>query len=210
MSLSPAKLTLIIGTRNLSSWSLRPWLALKHTGLDFDTVELPLDTPEYYQRIELYSPTRRVPVLLHGDRRIWDSLAICEYANELTAAKGWPPDPAARAWARSISAEMHSGFQALRSCWPMNASGRHLNVAATAETLSDITRIDAIWNEARAAHADQGPWLFGSYSIADAMYAPVVLRFNSYDAKVSTVAQQYMATTLGDPLLKEWTNTKVV
>ncbi|HTE39875.1 MAG TPA: glutathione S-transferase, partial [Steroidobacteraceae bacterium] len=121
MSLPTAKLTLVIGTRNLSSWSLRPWLAMTHAGLDFETIELPLDTPEYYRRIELYSPTRRVPVLLNGPQHVWDSLAICEYVHELSGGKGWPTDVPARAWARSVSAEMHSGFQALRTCWPMNA-----------------------------------------------------------------------------------------
>src|SRR5215831_16914969 len=113
--------TLILGTKNLSSWSLRAWLTLKKLGIAFEELELPLDTPEYYRRIEDYSPTKRVPALVDGALRIWDSLAICEYANELSGGKGWPVDSHERAHARSISAEMHSGFAALRTVWTMRA-----------------------------------------------------------------------------------------
>src|SRR4051812_46018622 len=123
-----SRLTLVIGTKNLSSWSLRPWMALKHLDINFDEIELPLDTPEFQQRIEKYSSTRRVPVLIDGETKIWDSLAICEYANELSNGKGWPNDRQARAWARSVSAEMHSGFQALRNTWPMKAASTGLKV----------------------------------------------------------------------------------
>ncbi|MBC7983856.1 MAG: glutathione S-transferase family protein [Candidatus Obscuribacterales bacterium] len=196
--------TLVIGTKNLSSWSLRPWLLLKHLGMAFEEIVLPLDTPEFYRRIVDFSPAGRVPVWIDNDLKIWDSLAICEYASELANGKGWPHDVRERAWARAIGAEMHSGFQALRSNWPMNALGRDLNVQATPQTLNDIARIDALWYQCRTAFADRGAWLFGEYSIADAMYAPVVLRFQSYNAKLSSVAKQYVATTLGDRYLQQW------
>jgi glutathione S-transferase len=167
-------------------------------------MELPLDTQEYYERIMQYSPTRRVPALIDGALKIWDSLAICEYANDLSGGRGWPVDARERAHARAISAEMHSGFQALRTSWPMNARAQNLQVTPTPETLADIARIDAIWQECRNKYSQRGSWLFGEFSIADAMYAPVVLRFKSYCAKVSTIAQQYMATTLADRHVQAW------
>jgi glutathione S-transferase len=197
-------LTLVIGDKNLSSWSLRPWMILRHSGLAFSEVRLQLDTPEFYAEVVRYSSARRVPVLIDGERRIWDSLAICEYVNELTGLKAWPDDQAARAHARSVSAEMHSGFQALRTTWSMRAAMTALQVPLTADAKKDVARIDAIWSECRARYKDAGPWLFGRYCIADAMYAPVVLRFNSYGAEVSPTARSYMQTALADPLLQEW------
>ncbi len=196
--------TLVIGTKNLSSWSLRPWLALKHLGIEFRQVELPLKTQEYDRRIDQYSPTRQVPVLVTDNLKVWDSLAICEYANELSAGMGWPKDRFTRAHARSISAEMHSGFQALRNLWPMKATARNLQVALNDEARKDCARIQSIWSECRDMHRHAGPWLFGSYSIADAMYAPVVLRFKSYDAEVSAVSREYMGTVLADDHLQAW------
>jgi glutathione S-transferase len=196
-------LTLIVGDRQLSSWSLRPWILLKHLGVAFGEVRLRLDTPEFEQRIGGISPTRRVPVLLHGSLTIWDSLAICEYANELAHGAGWPEAPAERAHARAISAEMHSGFAALRTQWPMQAAST-LQVGLDPPGRADVARIDALWQAALSHHTAAGPWLFGRYSIADAMYAPVVLRFNSYGADLSSLARAYIATTLQDPCLKEW------
>jgi glutathione S-transferase len=200
---SRTPLTLVIGDRQLSSWSLRPWILLKHLGLAFDEVRLRLDTEDFERRIGTYSPTRRVPVLLDGSHSIWDSLAICEYANELAQGLGWPEAPAERAHARSISAEMHSGFAALRTQWPMQAASA-LHVELDASGRSDVARIDALWQAALGRHAAAGPWLFGRYSIADAMYAPVVLRFNTYGAALSPMARDYVATTLADPCLREW------
>lgn len=194
---------LVIGDRQLSSWSLRPWILLKHLGLDFEEVRLRLDTPDFAQRIGALSPTRRVPVLLDGSLTIWDSLAICEYANELARGLGWPETPAERAHARAISAEMHSGFAALRTQWPMQAAST-LQVDLDASGRADVARIDALWQEALSRHTAAGPWLFGRYSIADAMYAPVVLRFNTYGADLSVQARAYVATALSDPCLKEW------
>jgi len=197
------RLTLVTGDRQLSSWSLRPWLLLRHLGLPFDEIRLRLDTPGFAATIADYSPTRRVPVLLDGDLTVWDSLAICEYASELAGAAGWPADPAARAHARSISAEMHSGFAALRSQWPMQAAST-LRVDLDADGRADVARIDASWQECLAKRPPDGPWLFGHYSIADAMYAPVVLRFVTYGAAVSAAATAYVATAMQDRWLKEW------
>jgi len=197
-------LTLVIGDKNLSSWSLRPWILLKHAGLDFEEIRLQLDTPQFHEQVVRYSRARRVPVLLDGDRHIWDSLAICEYANELAGGKAWPDDSAARAHARSVSAEMHSGFQALRTAWSMRAAVTGLKVPLDAAGLADVARVDSIWCDCRLRHEQSGPWLFGRYSIADAMYAPVVLRFNSYGAEVSPAARAYMAVALADPALQEW------
>jgi glutathione S-transferase len=142
-------------------------------------------------------------VLIDGDRHIWDSLAIAEYLSEQSGAQGWPTDPAKRAHARSVSAEMHSGFSALRQLWPMQAMAR-LVVPPTAAAASDIARIDALWQDCRARYSNEGPWLFGSYCIADAMYAPVVLRFNTYGAKLSTAANAYIQQTMSDAHMQEW------
>ena|SRR5579863_2921382 len=199
-----APLTLVIGNKNYSSWSLRPWLLLKHLQVPFNEVLITLDTPSTREDIEKYSPSGRVPVLRHGDLTVWDSLAICEYLAE-TTGKGWPAAAAARAVARAVSAEMHSGFTNLRSLWPMNARARNRHTAMTAALEADIERVDEIWNDCRSRFGAAGPWLFGEYSIADAMYAPVVLRFNTYGAgSISPAARWYMASVLEDAALQEW------
>lgn len=198
-----APLTLVIGNKNYSSWSLRPWLLMKRLDIPFNEVVITLDTPTTREDIEKFSPSGRVPVLLQGELCIWDSLAICEYLAELTG-KGWPAAPAARAVARSVCAEMHSGFTNLRSLWPMNARARNRRTALTAALEADIGRIDEIWNDCRARFGSGGPWLFGEYTIADAMYAPVVLRFNTYGASISQTARWYMASVLEDAALQEW------
>jgi glutathione S-transferase len=198
-----APLTLVIGNRNYSSWSLRAWLLLRHLGLPFEEVVIQLDSPDTYEEIERYGPSGRVPVLRAGSLCVWDSLAICEYAVEL-AGRGWPQASEARAMARSVSAEMHSGFQALRTAWPMNARARNRRTAVTPALEADIERVDEIWNDCRRHFGGEGPWLFGDYSVADAMYAPVVLRFNTYGARVSEGARWYMASVLEDAALQEW------
>ena len=199
-----SELHLIIGNKNYSSWSLRPWILLTHLGIAFEETIVPLDTPEFKDQVARYSGAARVPVLQHGELTVWDSLAICEYVAELSG-KGWPSLPHARAVARSVSAEMHSGFLDLRSHWPMIATGRNIKTAPNAQLDADIQRVEAIWNDCRARFGQgSGPWLFGEYSIADAMYAPVVLRFNSYGAPRSSVAREYIATTLADPSMQRW------
>jgi glutathione S-transferase len=200
-----AKPTLVIGNKNYSSWSLRPWLLLRQFDVAFDEVKLPLDTPEFYARIGDYSPAGRVPVLIDGDVHVWDSLAICEYANEyFLDGRAWPADRAARGNARAISAEMHSGFSALRTQMPMD-TGRHEPAPAiSADTAADIARIRAIWSAVRARHAGQGPFLFGGFSIADAMYAPVALRFVSYAVELDAPERGYVDTLLALPTMREW------
>lgn len=197
------ELTLVIGNRNYSSWSLRPWMLLKHLGVPFEEVLIPLDTPEFKEQVEKYGPSGRVPVLRHGTVCVWDSLAICEYAAEF-ASGGWPKDRNARAVARSVCCEMHSGFINLRMEWPMNARARNRRTPMTPGLEEDIDRIDEMWNDCRRRFGAGGPWLFGEYSIADAMYAPVVLRFKTYGAQLSETARWYLATALEDAALQEW------
>ena len=198
-----APLTLIIGNKNYSSWSLRPWLFMKHMSVEFQEFLIPLDTPETREQIDHYTPSGRVPVLRQGTLCVWDSLAICEYTAEL-CGRGWPQAREARAVARAACAEMHSGFSTLRSLWPMNARARNRRTAVTAALEADIERIDEIWNDCRGRFGGGGPWLFGEYSVADAMYAPVVLRFNTYGARISQTARWYMAAVLEDAPLQEW------
>ena len=197
-----APLTLIIGNKNYSSWSLRPWLFMKHVGLEFQEILIPLDTLETHEQIDHYTPSGRVPVLQQGTLCVWDSLAICEYLAELSG-KGWPQAREARAVARAVCAEMHSGFPSLRSLWPMNARARNRRTAITAALEADIERVDEIWNDCRGRFGGGGPWLFGEYSVADAMYAPVVLRFNTYGARISQTARWYIASVLEDAPLQE-------
>jgi glutathione S-transferase len=194
---------LTIGNKNYSSWSLRPWILLKHLGLEFTERLMPLDTPEFARDVGGVSPTRRVPVLEHDGLRVWDSLAICEYACEI-AGRGWPRDRAARAVARSVSAEMHSGFSILRSQWPMNARAEDRRTPASPERAADIARIEQIWSDCRQRFGAAGPWLFGEYSVADAMYAPVVLRFRTYGAPLREPSSAYVATVLADAHMREW------
>jgi glutathione S-transferase len=198
-----APLTLIIGNKNYSSWSLRPWLLMKHVNLEFQELLIPLDTPETREQIDRYAPSGRVPVLRQGTLCVWDSLAICEYVAELSGS-GWPRAREARAVARAVCAEVHSGFSTLRSLWPMNARARNRRTAVTAALEADIERIDELWNDCRGRFGGGGPWLFGEYSVADAMYAPMVLRFNTYAARISQTARWYMATVLEDAPLQEW------
>lgn len=196
-------LILVLGNKNYSSWSLRPWILMKRLELDFREVVIPLYMPTAQAEIGKYSPSGRVPVLRDGELCVWDSLAICEYVAELTG-RGWPPEPAARAVARSTCAEMHSGFSSLRAEWPMNARARNRRTAMTSGLQADIDRIDALWTDCRERFGSLGPWLFGGYSIADAVYAPVVLRFKTYGADVSDVARGYVTTALEEANLKEW------
>jgi len=197
------ELSLTMGNKNYSSWSLRPWILMKHLGLAFAEQVLPLDTPEFARDIVKYSPTGRVPILRHGELLVWDSLAICEYVCELAGA-GWPRDGAARAVARSVCAEMHSGFGALRTQWPMNARARDRKTPDDAARSADIARIGEIWSQCRARFGESGPWLFGAYCVADAMYAPVVLRFHTYGAALDGASAAYAATVLADPHLQSW------
>jgi glutathione S-transferase len=196
--------TLVIGNRNYSSWSLRAYLLLRHVGVEAEVLRLPLDTPEFRARIGAYSPTARLPVLIDGDLTVFDSLAICEYAAELSG-RGWPSERAARAVARAVSAEIHSGFPVLRAAMPMNLRARGRRITRTPELEAEIRRIDASFAACRARFGGGGPWLIGDYSVADAMYAPVASRFSSYGEQgLGAVARAYVATSLADPELVPW------
>jgi glutathione S-transferase len=200
-------LTLVIGNKNYSSWSLRPWLALRMAGLAFEEIRIPLYQPGSREAILRHSPAGRVPILLHGDVTVWDSLAICEYVAELApAAKLWPEDRALRAHARSISAEMHSGFTALRSAMPMNMrlSGAQLVKAPSPEVQADVARVVAIFEECRARHGGGGDFLFGRFSIADAMYAPVATRLRSYSVSLPARSQAWVDAIYALPAMREW------
>jgi glutathione S-transferase len=197
------EITLVLGTKNLSSWSLRPWLLARHLGVAFDEELIRLDEADSAARLAAASPTARVPVLRHGTLVVWESLAICEYLCEL-AGRGYPEARDARAVARAVSAEMHVGFQALRSQWPMNTCAVGLRTPMTTALAADIARVQVLWRHCRREYGAGGPWLFGSYCIADAMFAPVVLRFRSYGAALESEAQQYQHTVLADPHLQEW------
>jgi|SRR5579883_3196731 glutathione S-transferase len=200
-----AALTLVIGSKNYSSWSLRAWLLLRQFGVPFTEIKLPLDTPEFYARIGQYTPAGRVPVLHDGDIRVWDSLAIAEYVNErFLDGRGWPAARAARAEARSISAEMHAGFVALREALPLNCRRRAPHAPLADAATRDVARVRTIWREARRRFGEGGPFLFGGFGIADAMYAPVVLRFASYDVAVGEGERAYMDAILALAPLREW------
>jgi glutathione S-transferase len=197
-------LTLVFGTCNYSSWSLRPWLLLLHLRLGFTARQYHFGTPEFESEVPKLSPTRLVPVLLDGERRIWESLAICEYVSELAGGRGWPTDQRMRAVARSISAEMHAGFRTLRDACPMNVRATGRRVPMTPPLEQDLRRIDAIWSGCRRDFGDLGPYLFGDFCAADAMYAPIVLRIRSYGLPLSGLATSYQETMLADPELQEW------
>ncbi len=196
---------LVIGNRNYSSWSLRAWLLLAEAGIDFDEQRIALDMPGTAAELKKYTPAGRVPVLLLESYAVWDSLAIAEtVAERWPDRKLWPDDPRARAHARSISAEMHAGFAALRAAMPMNcrATGRKVPIADA--VTADIDRILAIWSDCRQRYGKQGDWLFGRFSVADAMYAPVVLRFRSYGIRPPKAASVYPARLLESKAMKKW------
>ena len=196
--------TLVLGNKNYSSWSLRPWLLLRHFGVPFAEEILPLDTPEFAGRIAAYSGAARVPVLVDEGRRIWDSLAICEYANERwLGGAGWPADLDQRALARSAAAEMHSGFTAMRAQLPMSVRRRPNAYRWDDAAQRDIGRVQELWRTMRSQAVD-GPFLLGGFGIVDAMFAPVCVRFRAYGPKVDATAAADMATIFALPAFREW------
>lgn len=200
-----AHLTLVIGNKNYSSWSLRPWLLLKHLGLPFTEVRVDLTAADATQQIRQYSPAGRVPVLIDGGTQVWESLAICEYlAERAPAGAVWPQAAEARALARAIASEMHSGFAALRMELPMDCRAQQTGVTVSAAAESDIARVVEIWTGCRRQHKTAGPWLFGRFGAADAMFAPVALRFASYGLALPEPAATYIATVLADPAVRAW------
>ena len=196
-------LTLYVGSKRYSSWSLRPYLALVHAGAELTTKTILLDQKDSKANIAAISPSGRVPVLHDGDQVIFDSLAICEYVAELYPTAGlWPEERAARARVRSIASEMHSGFAALRKHMPMDLGADRSGQGRTPESLADIERIEEVWSTALATSG--GPFLFGTFTIADAMYAPVVTRFQTFAVELAPVNQAYVETVLALPAMRAW------
>lgn len=200
---------LVIGNKNYSSWSMRGWLILKKLELEFEEIVVPLYQGDYHQQLKRYSEPALVPVYIENDVTVWDSLAIAEYLAE-KHPQLWPQDRTQRAHARSISAEMHSGFTTLRSALPMNCREQNRTAARSNALTAEIQRIDSIWSQCRAQSADAGntadqPWLFGSFSIADAMFAPVVSRFRTYAIDdISETSKKYIDAVLDDSHMREW------
>ncbi len=200
-----ADLRLVIGNKNYSSWSMRAWLLLARVGVEFSETVIPLLSPASEERLAGICPAGLVPVLFIDDEPVWDSLAIAETLAELFPEKNlWPEDFRARSLARSVSAEMHSGFFHLRNTMPMNCRQVTKAHAFSKEVRRDIERIESIWSSCRKQYSNSGPWLFGEYSIADAMYAPVASRFNSYPVKLSDNAKEYVDIVMSDACMREW------
>jgi glutathione S-transferase len=200
-------LKLVIGNKNYSSWSMRPWLALRANQIAFEEIFIPLYTGDAdKKRILGFTQSGKVPALLDGDVTIWDSMAIIEYAAErFPQTRLWPEDRAGRAHARSISAEMHSGFAALRNECGMNLHRPVGAITLSANARADIARIQQVWIECRERYGKSGPFLFGAFGGADAMFAPVVHRFRTYAIEVAPEARQYMDTMMSLPAFQGWT-----
>ncbi|MBP6654030.1 MAG: glutathione S-transferase family protein [Propionivibrio sp.] len=194
---------LVVGDRNYSSWSLRPWLVLKQSGLPFEEISIRLRERNTRTEIFKHSPSGKIPCLVDGGTVVWDSLAICEYIAE-KAPSMWPTDSRSRAEARSISAEMHSGFVALRHVLPMDIAASKPFVARTADVDGDIARIIEIWEGCRSRFVDAGPFLFGRFTIADAMFAPVVWRFLTYEIELPAASRKWVEAMLALPAMQEW------
>lgn len=201
-------LTLIIGNKNYSSWSLRPWIALAVAGIPFEEVLLPFGTPEFKQQVGEAAGNAKVPVLIDGTVHVWDSLAILEYLAERFPDAGlWPNDAAARAYARSIASEMHAGFSALRRHLPMNVARKIIKRPLTPEAAKDVKRVEAMWADCRVRYG--GPFLFGGFGAADAMYAPVVSRLHTYDVDVRRDTRVYIDAVMALPAWQQWSAAAV-
>ncbi len=200
-----SRLTLVIGNKNYSSWSLRAWIALTHTGAAFDELRIPLDTPETGARMLRHSAAGKVPVLHDGDVTVWESLAICEHlAERFPEARLWPEDAAARAHARAVSCEMHAGFASLREGMPMNCRAALPGRGQSPEVDRDVARISAIWRRCRERFGGAGDMLFGAFTVADAMFAPVVSRFVTYAVELDPVSRAYVDAVSALPAMKAW------
>lgn len=196
---------LYIGNKCFSSWSLRPWIALKHCGIPFEETVIRLRTPDTAANLARVSPTGQVPVLLHGKTLIWETLAILEYLADLFPdRKLWPADREARSLARCVATEMHGGFLELRYGWPMNLRRPQGHKALDGAAARHALRVQAIWRQCRNAHGAGGPFLFGHFTAADAMYAPVVTRFDTYGGKLDADIRAYVDAVLGTPAMTQW------
>lgn len=196
---------LVIGNKNYSSWSLRPWVFMRHHEIDFDEKRIALFTDTTARELAEYGSDFKVPILKDGDLVVWDSLSILEYVSErYLDFRGWPGDPGARATARSVSAEMHSSFPDVRKEMPMNCRKKFRNIKLSAKAKRQIERIKELWRQCRTRYGDEGEWLFGQYSIADAMFAPIALRFDGYDIPLAGTEKAYVQSVLQQPCIVEW------
>lgn len=196
---------LVIGNKNYSSWSMRPWVWMQHHDISFETIMVSLYTSTTRQEISKFGCGTTVPILIDGDIRVWDSLAILEYlAEQHPEYNGWPQDPTARAVARSVSAEMHSGFAALRSSLPMNCRRTIKGLKLSEAVRQDIDRIAKLFTDCRQRYSHDGDWLFGNYSIVDAMFVPVVMRFNTYGVVLDGEPGRYLETVNSQSAVREW------
>jgi glutathione S-transferase len=199
------RMSLVLGNKNYSSWSLRPWIAMRQAQVPFDEIQIPLRQEDSRRRVLEFSPSGKVPCLVHGTLNVWESIAICEYVAEHYPDKHlWPEDSTKRAVARAVSAEMHAGFQNLRQNMPLNCRARFPGRGRASGVQEDIDRITAIWRECRQRYGTGGSLLFGGFSIADAMFAPVVLRFRTYGVDLDPVSSQYSDAVLDLSATKEW------
>ncbi len=196
--------TLIIGNKNYSSWSLRPWIWMKHLAIEFDEIVVPLFKDDTDEKLSAYFSNNKVPILIHNNLEVWDSLAICEYLAELYPQKGLLADKKAHAMMRSLCAEMHSSFSHLRNEMPMNCRRPPSPVILSDACQADIKRIQALWQHASKFSDGQNNYLFGSFSIADAMFAPVVIRLHGYAVNLDDHASRYVELMLNHPAMLEW------
>ncbi|WP_369920259.1 glutathione S-transferase family protein [Marinomonas polaris] len=200
---------LIIGNKNYSSWSLRGWLALKAFNIPFEEIKLSLFSDEFHSELAKHSPVGKVPVLVDNDLSVWDSLAICEYINETYLdGKGWPEDKKNRAVARSVVADMHSGLFGIRNEMPMNCRAKR-RVELSDNAKKEVANLDNIWSDLRAKNAQNGDYLFGTFSLADVFFAPVIFRFSTYGIKLSDAASAYYTTMLAHPDMQVWLKDSV-
>jgi len=195
---------LVIGNKNYSSWSLCPWLLLKMFDVEFEEIQISLYQDNTAEKLGPYSPSLKVPVLLHKEVTVWDSLAICEYiSDEFLGGSGWPANPKRKASARSVSAEMHAEFPQLKQEWPMNCKASY-RLSPSDALKDEIARMDAIWSCTRRRFGENGNYLFGRFSIADCMFASVAICFEAYGAELSADADSYMQTLLDNPFVQKW------
>ena len=195
---------LVIGNKNYSSWSMCPWLLLKMFDVDFDEIQIALFQDNTAEKLGPYSPSLKVPVLLHRETTVWDSLAICEYISEnLLTGAGWPTSPKRKANARSVSAEIHSEFVTLKKEWPLNCKASY-RLTPSNDLQNEIARIDAIWSCCRKRFGENGNYLYGRFSIADCMFAPIAVSFETYGADLSEDANTYMQSLLDNPFIQKW------
>ncbi|WP_262296561.1 glutathione S-transferase family protein [Microvirga sesbaniae] len=196
--------TLVIANKCYSSWSLRPWLLMKQLGVAFDEITIPLDLPDTKARVLKHSPAGKVPILIDGDVTVWESIAIMEYVGDAFGAPVWPEDRKARAMARSIAAEMHSGFSALRSACPMNLGKKFARRDRGEAVDRDVARFSEIVRQSRERFGAGGPFLFGAFSAADAMYAPLATRLDTYSIALDATTQAYVDAILSLPAFESW------